>query len=152
MTGQNVHVFSAMGLRKPAGMAGAGHHVWITNSAGNSVTELGWRRGEAPIVRKGEGSRFLSPGAITSGRGHLWIADMVANAITELRSGNGAVVRTIGGVSAPHSLLLFGNRLWVTDPGGNAVSLINARTGEKVRVFRHNGFAYPSALAVSHRL
>lgn len=153
-TGPKVHVFSpiGLGLREPAGMAGAGHHLWITNSAGNSVTELGWRRGEQPIVRRGSGSRFLAPGAITSGHGHLWIADLVANAITELRSGNGTVVRTIDDVAAPHSLVLFANRLWVTNPGSNAVLLINARTGEKVRVFRHNGFAYPSALAVSHRL
>src|ERR1700747_16525 len=61
-TRQNVRVFSAiaLGLHKPAGIAGAGHHLWITNSAGKSVTELGWRHGEAQKVGRGSGSRFLA--------------------------------------------------------------------------------------------
>src|SRR5215813_13440383 len=152
-TAKGVRVFSesALGLREPAGLSGAGHRLWITNSAGNSVTELGWRRGERPMIRSSAAS-FLAPGAITSGRGHLWIADLAANAITELRSRDCKVVRTIGHVRAPHSLILFRNRLWVANPGDNAVYLINARTGLKLRAFRHNGFAHPSALAVSHQL
>src|SRR5262245_48989194 len=105
-----VHVFSgiSLGLRRPAGMAGAGQHLWITNRAGNSVTELRWRRGEEPVVRQAAAAMLLAPGAITSGRGHLWIADEVANAITELRSGNGSVIRTVDNVGAPHSLVVFG--------------------------------------------
>ena len=148
----DVYASAGLGLREPADLTGAGHHIWITNSAGNSVTELGWGRGGRPIVRKGSNSGFLVPGAITSGGGHLWVADLAANAITELRSDDGTVVRIIGNVGAPHSLLLFGNRLWVANPVANAVYLINARTGERVRAFRHNGLGYPSALAVSHRL
>ena len=148
----DVYALAGLGLREPADLTGAGHHMWITNSAGNSVTELGWGRGGRPIVRKGSNSGFLVPGAITSGGGHLWVADLAGNTITELRSDDGTVVRVIRHVGAPHSLLLFGNRLWVANPVANAVYLINALTGERLRAFRHDGLGYPSALAVSHRL
>jgi hypothetical protein len=52
-TAKVVHVFSeiGLGLREPAGLTGAAHRLWITNGAGNSVTELGWRRGERPLMR-----------------------------------------------------------------------------------------------------
>ena len=65
--GKGVHVFSeiALGLHKPVGLTGAGHRMWITNSAGNSVTELGWQPGERPMIRTNSAARFLAPGAIT---------------------------------------------------------------------------------------
>ncbi len=126
--------------------------MWVTNAAGDSVTEIGWRPGSHPIVRSGPGYGFLKPGAITAGHDRLWVADDVAHAIFELNASDGSLVRKITKVAAPGSLLLFGNRLWVTNPAANTIYLINTRTGSKVRAFRHIGLRYPSALAVSHRL
>ncbi len=153
-TGLTVHIYPAtrLGLRGPADLTGAGGHVWITNSAGNSVTELDVRAGSHPIVRPGPDNRFLAPGAITAGHGHVWVADVVAKEITELRAADGAVIRTIRKVPSPHSLVLFGNRLWIANPAANSVYLADARTGSKVRAFRYDSLSYPSALAVSHHL
>ena len=152
--GHGVHIYPAtrLGLRGPASLTGAGQYLWITNSAGNSVTELDVRTGRHRVIGTGPEYGFLAPGAITAGHGHVWVADVVADRITELRAADGAVIRTITDAASPHSLVLFGNRLWTANPAANSIYLIDARTGSKVRAFRYDGLKYPSALAVSHRL
>lgn len=147
-------VSSSMGLdlQEPAGLSSDGRHIWITDAAGNSVTEIGLQPHGRTVVRSGPGYGFLAPGAIVAGYGHLWVADVVANKITELATADGSVIRTISDAAGPHSMLLYHNELWVANPGANDVYQINADTGERMRVFRRNGLRYPSALAVSHGL
>src|SRR5690348_1624106 len=55
-SGPVVHIYPAteLGLREPADLIGAGGHLWITSSGGNSVTELGWRHAGHPVVRAGD--------------------------------------------------------------------------------------------------
>lgn len=147
-----VYSSSRLGLQGPADLASDGRHIWITNSAGSSVTEVGLGPHSRPVVRSGPDYGFLAPGAIAADHGHLWVADVVANKITELAAADGSVIGTINDTQGPHSMVLYRNQLWVANPGANAVYQINTDTGKKVRVFRRNGLQYPSALAVSHDL
>ncbi len=98
------------GLRAPAAIAVGRGRLWVCDSAGNSVTEFGWKTASVPAVWSGTGYQFTRPTAITAGRDRLWVAS--ADSITEMSTADGKVIRVIsdrGRINRPRALTLFGS-------------------------------------------
>lgn len=137
-----------LGLNGPTGAAYAAGRMWVTNNAGNSVSEFGWRSGAHPSIQRGP--MFAEPSAITSGRWHVWVANALANSVTELTAADGSVVRTISVAGAPTSLALYHGILWVANSAPDSVSEFNVKTGKLVQTIKGHSLDSPEALAISH--
>jgi len=145
----------------PSGLAMGGGHLWVTNQAGSSVTEIDPSSGAwlATFVRS-KGYRFDQPSAITSDGANLFVAN-AGGSVTEMRSTNGALVRVISGAKYhfvdPVAIDAAGNTVLVLNegrPGGlvaGSITEINARTGLLRRTITGAPFAFsdPVALTVS---
>ncbi len=145
----------------PSGLAFGAGHLWVTNRAGNSVTEIDPTSGAwlATFVRS-KGYRFDDPAAITSDGPDLFVAN-ASGSVTEMRSTNGALVRVISGAKYhfvdPVAIDASGNTILVLNAGrpsglvGGSITEINARTGLLRRTMSGAPFAFgdPVALTVS---
>ena len=117
------------GFSNPAGIAADGTHIWVTNNAGNSVTEL--NRSDGSPVQTLSGSRygFRGPAAIAVEGGRVWVTNTTGNSVTELNGSDGSLVRTLSGssygFSGPAGIAAEGTRIWVTNSGGNSVTKLS---------------------------
>ncbi len=71
-------------LLSAAAVASDGSHVWVTNFAGNAVTELSASTGALVRVISGSGYAFDAPMGIISDGSHVWVANERADSVTEL--------------------------------------------------------------------
>jgi hypothetical protein len=145
----------------PSGLAFGGGHLWVTNQAGNSVTEIDPSTGAwlATFVRS-KGYRFNQPAAITSDGPDLFVAN-ASGSVTEMRSSNGALVRVISGPRFhfvdPVAIDASGSTILVLNEGrpsglvAGSVTEINAHTGLLRRTISGAPYAFsePVALTVS---
>jgi hypothetical protein len=145
----------------PSGLAFGGGHLWVTNQAGDSVTEIDPSSGAwlTTFVRS-KGYRFNQPAAITSDGSDLFVAN-ASGSVTEMRSSNGALVRVISGAKYhfvnPIAIDASGSTILVLNAGrpsgliAGSVTEINARTGLLRRTVSGAPFAFsdPVALTVS---
>ena len=67
----------------PQSIASDGTHVWVTNNAGNSVTELRARTGGLIKVISGSSYKFEGPAGIVPGGTHVWVANSYGQSVTE---------------------------------------------------------------------
>ena len=76
-TGALVQVISgsSYGFNDPDAVSSDGTHVWVANSAGNSVTELSAATGALVQVISGSSYGFDDPDAISSDGTHVWVAN-----------------------------------------------------------------------------
>jgi len=146
----------------PSGLAFGGGHLWVTNQAGNSLTEIDPSTGAWMGSFLGRHYSFKQPTAITSVGPDLFVANG-SGSLSELRASNGAAVRTISGAAFgfvhPIALAVSGSTVLVLNAGrpsatpavAGSISEINAQTGKLLRNVSGSSYAFdnPIALAVS---
>jgi outer membrane protein assembly factor BamB len=146
----------------PSGLAFGGGHLWVTNEAGNSVSEINPSSGSWIATFESKKYGFRRPTAITRYGPYLFVANAVGS-VSELRASDGAFVRTISGsryrfvnpvaIEAAGSLILVLNAGRPNTAGASAGSIteIRARSGSLVRTVSGSSFAFtdPMALAVA---
>ena len=87
-------VTSASEFDAPSGLAFGGGHLWVTNEAGNSVTEIDPTSGDwLGTFARSASYRFNRPTAITQSGANLFVAN-AGNSVSEIRASNGAALRT----------------------------------------------------------
>lgn len=144
-------------FNSPSGLAFGGGHLWVTNEAGNSVSEINPINGSWIATFDSKIYGFRRPTAIARNGPNLFVTNAVGS-ISELRASNGAFVRIISGpryrfadpvaIEADGSLLLVLN---AGRAGAGSITVIRARAGSLVRTVSGPKFAFadPVALAVS---
>jgi hypothetical protein len=151
-------VSSALEFDAPSGLAFGSGHLWVTNQAGDSVTEIN-PTSDAWIgsFTRSKGYSFNQPVAITQAGADLFVAN-AGNSVTEMSSSNGKLVRTLKGASfhfaKPEAITSAGNTILVLNSGaGKAGSIteFNARTGSFLRTISGSSFKFddPAAFTVS---
>ncbi len=156
-------VTSASEFDAPSGLAFGGGHLWVTNEAGNSVTEIDPTSGDwLGTFARSASYRFNRPTAITQSGANLFVAN-AGNSVSEIRASNGAALRTISGstfhFADPVAIGAAGKTILVLNAGRpnaspvvfGSITEINATTGALRRVVAGAPFAFrdPVALAVA---
>ena len=153
---------SALEFDAPSGLAFGGGHLWVTNQAGNSVTEIDPSDGSWIATINSNKYGFRQPTAITRDGPYLFVAN-AAGSVSELRASNGAFIRTISGsryhfvnpvaIEADGSVVLVLNGGRPNSSGMNIGSITEIRVSNGTPVRTVSGpsfdFADPMALAVS---
>ncbi len=146
----------------PSGLAFGGGHLWVSNQAGNSLTEIDPSTGAWMGTFRAGRYGFNHPTAITSVGPDLFVANG-SGSLSEVRAGNGAAIRTISGPKFgflhPIALAVSGNTVLELNAGrpsatpavAGSITEIDARTGQLLRKVSGSSFAFddPIALAVS---
>ena len=149
---------SALEFNSPSGLAFGGGHLWVTNEAGNSVSEINPSSGSWITTLRSSNYGFNRPTAITRSGADLFITNAVGS-VSEIRADNGALVRVISGpqfrFADPVAIEATGRTILVLNAGrsngAGSITVISTRTGSLVRTVSgsHFAFADPVALAVS---
>jgi outer membrane protein assembly factor BamB len=154
--------YNAAEFDVPSGLAFGGGHLWVTNQAGNSLTEIDPSTGAWMGTFRAGRYGLNHPTAITSVGPDLFVANG-AGSLSEVRASNGAAIRTISGAKFgfvdPIALATSGDTVLVLNAGrpsatpavAGSISEIDARTGHLLRKVSGSSFAFddPIALAVS---
>jgi sugar lactone lactonase YvrE len=156
-------VSKALEFDSPSGLAVAAGHLWVTNEAGNSVSEIDPSNGAwTATFTRARGYRFNRPTAITPAGADLFIAN-AAGTVLEMRATTGALVRVIPNthaafadpVAISHSgdviLVLNAGRASSSSPLAGSITELDARTGSVLRTIKGSAFAFddPAAMTVS---
>ncbi len=149
----NGHEFAA-----PSGIAYAADNIWVTNRAGNSVTEIDPTNGVWLHTFHGTQYGFDSPDAIIADGSDLFVAN-AAGSVTEVDASNGSPITVLTGnqyrFSDPVALARSGGTILVVNAGNasteGSVTEIDAATGAMERVasgstYRFNG---PNAIVTN---
>jgi hypothetical protein len=153
---------SALEFDSPSGLAFGGGHLWVTNQAGNSVSEINPTSGSWITTINSARYGFRQPTAITRDGPYLFVTNATGS-VSELRASNGAFIRTISGaryhfvnpvaIEAAGSLVLVLNagRPSATGTSMGSITEIRVGNGSLVRTVSGTSFAFadPTALAVS---
>ena len=151
--------FNAAEFDAPSGLAFGGGHLWVSNQAGNSLTEIDPSTGGWLGTFK---AGLDDPSAIASVGPDLFVANE-AGSLSEVRASDGAAVRTISGpqfgFQDPIALAVSGHTVLVLNAGrpsatpavAGSISEIDARTGRLLRTVSGPSLAFddPAALVVS---
>jgi streptogramin lyase len=153
---------SALEFDSPSGLAFGGGHLWVTNEAGNSVSEINPTSGSWIATFNSARYGFRQPTAITRDGAYLFVAN-AAGSVSELRASDGAFIRTISGsryhFADPVAIEAVGSLVFVLNAGRpnatntsmGSITEIRVRSGSLVRTVSGISFAFadPTALAVS---
>lgn len=139
----------------PSGLAFGGGHLWVTNAADSSVSEIDPSTGAWIANYRSPGSGFDHPLAIAALGAELFVLN-ANDTLTELRASNGTLVRRISGahygISDPIALTTVGNDVLVLNSGPvGSITEIGANDSSFVMNIRGSAYAFdsPSALAVT---
>jgi DNA-binding beta-propeller fold protein YncE len=146
----------------PSGLAFGGGHLWVTNLAGNSVTEIDPSAGTWIRTLRASSYGFKAPIAIASSGPDLFVANETGS-LTEIRASDAAPIRTISGPRFgfidPVAIAVAGNTVLVVNAGrpsatptvAGSITEIDASTGRLLRTVSGATFAFddPVALTVS---
>jgi hypothetical protein len=141
------------GFNKPGAIADDDADVWVANTSGQSVTELGASSGNVVKVFSGGSYGFSDPGAIADDGADVWVANLADNSVTELNASNGDLVKVLSngsyGFSGPGAIAAYGGYVWVANSTGDSVTELSASNGDLVKVFSNGsyGFSDPEAIA-----
>lgn len=75
------------GFNYPVGIAFDGTHIWVTNYAGSSVTELDASDGAWVQTLTANNYGFDYPWGIAFDGSHIWVADSEENVVTDIPAG-----------------------------------------------------------------
>jgi hypothetical protein len=107
-----------------------GTHLWVTNFARNSVTELNASDGSLVRVLSGARYRFSRPSGIAFDGTHLWVTNAAGNSVTEFSASDGSLAQVLSGgvygLDVPAGIAFDGTDIWLTNMNGNSVSEIPA--------------------------
>jgi streptogramin lyase len=149
---------------EPLAVAVSGQHVWVTNVAGNSVTEFNASTGSEVRVISAQRGRFQTPIAITIRSNHVWVVNEGVRgepggtgSISELNANTGALIRVIDDRAAmidnPAGLAVSGSRVWVsslqTASKNGSLTTLDATTGAVLRVDSTTDDQFNSPAAVA---
>ncbi len=149
-------VVGASEFDAPSGLAMGEGHLWVTNEAGDSVTEINPSNGDwiGTFTRAG-GYRFSQPVAITRVQAELFVAN-AGGSVTEMAADNGKLLRVIHGAqfhfTDPVAIASSGTTLLVLNGGQSrtgSITEINARTGALVRIVSGSSYAFADPVAMS---
>lgn len=130
----------------------------MTNTDGNSVTELNASDGSWVRTISGGSYGFNFSAAIAFDGTHLWILNAHGNSVTEMNASDGSWVQTLSGVSydfdAPTAIAFDGTHRWVANAYGPSdfeahVTELNASDGSLVQTISGDsyGFAVPFGIS-----
>jgi len=153
---------SASEFDAPSGLAFGGNRLWVTNEAGNSVTEIDPSSGAWIATLSTTDYGFNRPTALASVEQDLFIANAVGT-VSEMRVSDGSWIRTISGPEYrfvnPVAIEGLGNTVLVLSAGhpgarppvAGSITELDARTGALVRVVSgaRLSFRDPVAFTVS---
>ena len=145
----------------PSGLAIADGHLWVTNQAGNSVTEINPTTGAwLATFSRAMNYRFNRPTAVTSDGGNLFVTN-AAGSVLEMRASSGAFVRSIAGGRADFVdpvavaargrvvLVLNAGRPGAASPTAGSITELNASTGAVIRTISGAQFAFDDPVAMT---
>jgi DNA-binding beta-propeller fold protein YncE len=139
-------------FNSPDSVTATGGQLWVTNTKGNSLTEISDTDGA--LVRRIAGRQygFSAPVAATTNGNRLWVANLDGDSVTEINASDGSVVRVISGAKygfdQPVALTYESGDVWVVNAVGNSVTELSAADGSLVRVISTAGeFSRPVAIA-----
>ncbi len=142
----------------PSGIAYAGGNVWVTNRAGNSVTEIDPANGSWVHTFHGTQYSFDTPDTIIADGSVLFVAN-AAGSVTKMDAGSGSAIRVLSGsqygFSDPVALANSGGTILVVNAGnatkGGSVTEIDAATGAVERVASGSAYRFdgPDAIAAN---
>jgi len=113
------------GFSTPRTLVDDGKHIWVANEGGNSVTELSAADGGWIRTISGSQYHFDGPALLALDGSTLWVASWpsastpdlpLPSDVTEVNTGDGSLVRTLGGFRSPAALVADGSRVWVLNP------------------------------------
>jgi hypothetical protein len=143
---------------EPTGLAIGGGHLWVTNEAGDSVTEINPSDGAwITTIARAKGYRFNRPIAITDNGTNLFIAN-AGDLVTEITASSGKLVRVISGArfhfANPVAITSTGNTVLVLSAGSatapsGSITEFSARTGAFLRRVTGAAFAFDNPLALT---
>ncbi len=139
-----------LGLDRPAGIAYGDRHLWVTNLAGNSVTEL--NAADDSLVRVLTGVGLSEPVAVVFDGQDLWVANL-NDTVTELNARSGTVVRRLAGnrygFGEPVAMTVADGQLWVVNQAADSITKISASDGRLLGTISASsyGFDAPTAIA-----
>jgi hypothetical protein len=138
----------------PSGLAVAGGHLWVTNEAGNSVTEIDPSSGAwLTTFSRSSGYDFNRPTAITHDGADLFIAN-AGGSVLEMSASTGQLVRLVssvrGDLSDPVAITTSHNMVLVLNAGrSGSLTELNARNGTLVRTIKGAPFAFDDPVAMT---
>ncbi|HLN06731.1 MAG TPA: hypothetical protein VK217_10670, partial [Acidimicrobiales bacterium] len=122
-----------------------GTHIWVSDSASNSVTEINPAGGSLDRIVSGSSYLFTDPSPVTvsvsPGRTLIYVASPPGSSpmVTAFSPSSGpadwAMCNTNGPYefNNPQALLVTGGSLWVANTGGNSLTEMYATTGALIR-------------------
>jgi hypothetical protein len=143
-------------------LAFGGGHLWVSNEAGNSVTEINPSNGSWIATFQSNLYGFDRPTAITSYGPDIFVANETGS-VSELSAADGALVRIIAGpsyrfvhpvalqVADSTLLVLNAGRSAGSSPVGGSITEIDPATGSFLRNVSGSSYAFedPAAFAAS---
>jgi DNA-binding beta-propeller fold protein YncE len=142
-------------FNSPSGLAYVGGHLWVTNAADSSVSEIDPSTGAWLANLRSPGFGFFHPIAVVALGGELFVLN-ANDTLTELRASNGALVRRISGaqyrLSDPVALTTVGNDVLILNSGPvGSITEVSASTGAYILNIRGRTYALdnPAAFAVT---
>jgi hypothetical protein len=142
-----------LGLDAPSGVAAIGSHMFVTNSANNSVSEVSAVRGQLIATISAPQFGLDDPSAIQAVGKDLFVANAQGNSITEFKASGRRYVQTIQGArygfNDPTALAASGTSLYVLSSSG--VTEVSTVTGALLGSAFGSayGFDQPTGLAVA---
>jgi hypothetical protein len=147
-----VHATGAYRFNAPTSAAVYHGDLYVTNGAGNTVTEVAASTGAHVATFGGTTYGFDGPTAILLVGSTLFVADGAGNALTEFDAGTRAFVRQITGTqfSDPIALAAGGGDVFALNAAGS-VTEVSASTGEVLGNASGSqfGFSTPTSIAIA---
>ena len=101
-------------FRGPSGIATCGSHVWVTNAAGDSVTELASDGRYLRTVADVSTMR-TEPMGVAANATDLWVTNLSSDTVVEIDCNTGQLIRTItaGDLNNPVAVAVGAGKVWV---------------------------------------
>ncbi len=137
----------------PSALVAAGERLAIVDTAGNRIiivdAEPADEAAEPLVVLGGKDDAPGQPISVAYGDGEFYVVD-ASDSLVKVYDAEGAFVRAIGGSLEPPlafagGVALLDGRLFIADSNGGRVVVLDARTGDQVRVFEDR-YALPRAI------
>lgn len=114
----------------PRGIAFDGHHIWVTNSADDTVSKIDTETGQEDSYPVGE----YPFGVVFDGES-IWVANQHSSTISKVDPATGASTE-YGGFAGPYGIAFDGEHIWVSStPQGPSVAKVDPATGAIVDIY-----------------
>ena len=109
-----------------AAIAFDGTHIWVTNTADNTVTKIR----AIDSVTIGTYHTGSGPCALVFDGANMWVANSLSGNVSKIRASDGVTLGTFSTGANPSGIAFDGSKIWVANSSGfGSVSVINATDG-----------------------